>query len=238
LIGFGLACLLTGLSKGGLGGTLGGLITPLLALFLPANVVVGLMLPVLMLGDLFAISMYWRKWDRHHSLLLLFGSLFGVAGGTFFLNRLSPEALRHGLGLIVLVFSLYRWLEPRLVGRLKVQPQPWHGMLAGGVAGFTSTLAHAGGPPVTIYLLTQQLAPTAFVATSALFFTVLNWIKVPSYFLSGMFQWELQLRLAWLLPLVPLGAWLGQRLVQRINRRWFDRIVSFFLLLSGLLLLR
>lgn len=229
---------MTGLSKGGLGGTLGGLITPLLALFLPANVVVGLMLPVLMLGDLFAISMYWRKWDRHHSLLLLLGSLFGVTAGTYFLNRLSPEALRHGLGLIVLIFSLYRWLEPRLLKQLTYQPRPWHGVLAGSVAGFTSTLAHAGGPPVTIYLLTQQLAPAAFVATSALFFTVLNWIKVPSYFFSGMFQWELQLRLAWLLPLVPLGTWLGRHLVQRINRRWFDRMVSFFLLLSGLLLLR
>lgn len=213
------------------------MITPLLALALPANLAVGLMLPVLMLSDLFAVGMHWGRWDRQQVLLLLGGALFGVATGTLFLSNLSPQALRRGLGVIILLFMLYRLLEGWLLKRLHYQPRPWHGLLAGAVAGFASTLAHAGGPPVTIYLLMQHMAPAAFVATSAIFFTVLNWIKVPSYYLSGMFQWDLQLKLAWLLPLVPLGAWVGRRLIHRLDRVFFDRIIIVLLAISGLLLL-
>jgi hypothetical protein len=91
--------------------------------------------------------------------MLILGALIGVALGTWVISNLSPLLLRRGLGVLVLVFLLYRLYEKRILGSLTYQPRRWHGALAGSTAGFTSTLAHAGGPPITIYLLMQDMQP-------------------------------------------------------------------------------
>ena len=75
------------------------------------------------------------------------------------------------------------------------------------------------------------------VATAALFFFVLNWIKVPAYFYAGQFDFNLLGQIAWLLPLLPLSVWGGKWLATKINKVIFDRIILFFLALSGVLLL-
>ncbi|MGB5844308.1 MAG: TSUP family transporter, partial [Anaerolineales bacterium] len=72
-----------GLAKGGLGGTLGALATPLLALVMPADQVIGLILPILMLADIFAVSFHWRRWNSKLVLLLIPGAVVGVTIGTF-----------------------------------------------------------------------------------------------------------------------------------------------------------
>jgi uncharacterized membrane protein YfcA len=119
----------------------------------------------------------------------------------------------------------------------RFDPYLWLGLLAGLLAGFTSTIASAGSPPVIIYLLMLNLPPATFVATSALFFTIINWVKIPSYFSAGILHLDLTLRLAWLLPLIPSGVWVGKHLVHRINRSAFERLVVGFLLISSFLLL-
>jgi uncharacterized membrane protein YfcA len=234
----GLAFFLVGLSKGGLGGTMGFLITPLAALVMPLSQAVGLLLPILMLGDVFTLAAYWGRWERRHVLILLVGGVIGVTLATFILTSVSPVALKRGLGLLVLAFSAYRLFEQRLLKNLAYTARSWHAILAGSVAGFTSTLAHAGGPPITIYLLMQKgLPPDVFIATSALFFALLNWIKVPYYFVAGLFDFRLLLQLVWLMPLTPLGVWVGRKLVTRIDKRLFDRVILGLLLVSGILLL-
>ncbi len=237
LIVIALACFLTGLSKGGLGGIMGAMITPMMALVMPAELAVGLMLPILMLGDAFTILAHWRRWESRLIWRLLLGALVGVTLATYVITNLPSTVLRRGLGAIVLLFVLYRLFERRIRRGLDYASRGWHGLLAGSVAGFTSTLAHAGGPPITIYLLMQDLAPTTFVATSALFITALNWIKVPYYFYAGLFRFDLQVRLIWLAPLVPLGVWAGKRLVQRIDKLWFERMIIVFLSITGLSLI-
>ncbi|MBN2549273.1 MAG: sulfite exporter TauE/SafE family protein [Anaerolineales bacterium] len=232
-----LACLLTGLSKGGLGGTLGALITPLLALVMPLSLAIGLILPILMVGDVFAVAAHWKRWEWRVVWVLLAGALVGVGLGTVFIAGVSPQVLRRTLGALVLLFAIYRLLETRLKKDLHSQPPGWVGILAGAVAGFTSTIASAGGPPVAVYLLMLNMAPTTFVATTALFFTILNWIKVPYYLSAGILKLDLSLQLAWLLPLVPLGVWAGKRLVTHINRLIFERLVLALLLISAFLLL-
>ena len=157
--------------------------------------------------------------------------------GTFILTSVPPLVLRRGLGTLVMIFVVYRIFERRILGALTYQARRWHAVLAGSLAGFISTLAHAGGPPITIYLLMQDLQPAVFVATSVLFFTALNWIKVPYYLYAGLFDFETLLKLVWLAPLVPLGVWLGKRLVERINKTWFERIIIVLLLITGILLL-
>jgi uncharacterized membrane protein YfcA len=232
-----LACFLTGLSKGGLGGMMGALITPMMALVMPVGLAIGLVLPVLMVGDVFAVAAHWRRWDWRVVGILLAGALIGVGLGTMFIASVSPTALRRVLGVLILAFALYRLLEKRLYERLHFQSRPWHGVLAGVAAGFASAIASAGGPPTAIYLLSLNLSPAVFVATSALFFTVINWVKVPYYLSAGILRLDLSWQFAWLLPLTPLGVWMGKRLVQRIDRLWFERLVIVLLLLSSWMLL-
>ncbi len=231
------AFFLTGLSKAGLGGGLGFLITPMLALVMPISKAVGLMLPVLILGDCFTLAAYWRRWEVRHLWVLFAGAVVGVTLATLVLATFPLDVLRKGLGVLVLIFVAYRLLEQRIFKMLTYQVRRWHGLLAGSLAGFTSTLAHAGGPPIVIYLLLQKLAPSTFIATSALFFAVLNWIKVPYYYYAGLFDFKWQLQFIWLLPLLPLGVWMGKRLVNHLNKKAFETVVIALLLVSGLLLL-
>ena len=232
----GLVCFLTGLSKGGLGGTMGFLLTPMLTLAIPMDKAVGLLLPVLMVADIFAVAAYWRGWDIKKIWILLAGAVVGITLATFVLTSFPSEWLRKGLGALSLLFVFYRIFERRIMLALPYAPRNWHGVLAGSLAGFTSTLAHAGGPPITIYLMLQKTPPRTFIATTALFFAVVNWIKVPYYYFGGLFDFGLLLKLIWLAPLVVLGVLLGRWLVNRVDRVLFDRIILVLLFISGVLL--
>lgn len=231
-----LACFLTGLSKGGMGGGLTSLLAPMLSLVMPPSQALGLMLPILMVGDLFAVIAYWRKWDNKMSIGLLSGTPIGVTLGTFVIVGLSALLLRRFLALIVFAFVAYRLFEKRLQANLDYKPRGWHAVFAGAVAGFTSTLAHAGGPPITIYMLLQKTSPQVFVATSAIFFVVLNWIKVPYYANIGLLNLGSLWYLIWMLPIIPFGVWLGKLLVKRIDAAIFEKLITGLLFVTGLLL--
>lgn len=231
-----LVAFLIGLSKGGLGGTAGALATPMMALVLPADKVIGLILPILMLADIFAVALHWRRWNRHLIILLLPGAVLGVTIGTVFITNAPTELLRTLLGIIVLLFASYKIFEKRILRTINYEPRNWHGLLAGTVTGFSSALAHTGGPPVSIYLLMQRVTPAVFIGTSALFFFILNWIKVPYYFYARLFDFEQLRRIAWILPLVPVGVWTGRWLAYRIDRQTFENIIVALLFVNGLLL--
>ncbi|GMQ79001.1 MAG: sulfite exporter TauE/SafE family protein [Anaerolineae bacterium] len=226
-----------GMSKGGLGGTAGALATPLMVLVLPADEVIGLILPVLMVADLFAVALYWGRWNRRLILLLLPGTLIGVTIGTFFITNAPTETLRRLLGVIVLFFALYKLLERRILSRLTYKSHDWHGLVAGIVTGFSSALAHTGGPPVSIYLLMQNVTPAVFIATSALFFMILNWIKVPYYIYADLFDLDRMRQLIWLLPLVPIGAWTGRWVAFKVNRATYENIIIVLLIINSLFLI-
>jgi uncharacterized membrane protein YfcA len=232
----GLAAFLVGLSKGGLGSMIGVFITAMMSLVLPAEKVIGLVLPLLMVGDVFAVVAHWKQWDRGLVLQLIPGALVGVGMATYLLETISGDGLRLALGVIVLLFVVYKLLEGRLLRGFRYRPKRIHGWAAGIVSGITSTLAHGGGPPVSMFLIVQNLRPETFVATAALYFMVLNWIKVPSYALSGLFDWELIRGSIWVLPLLPLGVWVGKRIVLRVERVYFERAILILLGVSGVFL--
>ena len=233
---------LIGLSKGGLGGVIGALATPLMALVLPADEVIGLLLPMLIIADVFALAAHWRRWEWRLVGLLIPGAVLGVTIGTFFITNAPTGTLRVLLAIIVLIFAGYKLIEGRLNRAAgdstnRLWGASGMGLLMGAVAGFSSALAHTGGPPVSIYLLQQKIKPRVFVATSALFFALLNWIKTPYYLYAGLFDFERLLSLAWALPFLPLGVWVGRAFVTRINRPVFERVVTVLLALTAILLL-
>ncbi len=229
--------LLIGLAKGGLGGLIGTLATPLMALVMPPDQVVGLLLPLLMFADLFAVASYWRRWKSRLVLLLLPGALVGVTVGTFFITHTPTRELRISLAIIILIFTLYKVFEKQILKGLTYTGHDWHGLLAGTVGGFSSTLAHAGGPPVGIYLLLQKVDPITFNATSAVFFAILNWIKVPYYFYADLFDFPRLLQVLFLMPIIPLGVGIGRWVAGRINRSVFERVIVVLLFISAVLLL-
>jgi uncharacterized protein len=226
-----------GLSKGGLGGTLGALATPLMALVMPADQAIGLILPILMLADVFAVALHWGHWDRRLVWLLIPGSIVGVTIGTIFITNAPTTTLRTGLGVIVLLFTLYRIFEKPITAKVRYTSRGWHGQMAGTIAGFSSALAHTGGPPVSIYLLMQDVTPRVFIATSALFFMILNWIKVPYYFYADLFDFNLLWQVKWSLLLVPMGAWLGRWIGDRLPKQTFETVIVLLLGITGLLLI-
>ena len=232
-----LVILLIGLSKGGLGGALGMMATPLMALVMPADQVLGLVLPLLIIADVFAVTWLWRMWDARALRLLLPSGVAGVMIGTFVITNAPTGLLQTILGVIVLVFALYKLFEGRIMRGMHYRPRPWHGVLAGITSGLASSLAHTGSPPISVYLLLLEVPPLIFAGTSAIFFAAVNWVKVPFYFYAGLFDWALFLQALWLTPLLPLSVWLGKWGAARMDPRRYERVITWLLVLTGLLLI-
>ena len=226
-----------GLAKGGFGGTIGALATPLMALVLPNEPVIGTILPMLIFADIFAVTAHWRSWNMRLILLLLPGAVIGVTIGTWLITNAPTAALRTALGVIVLLFVLYKLFEKRIMAAMAYEPRDWHGIIAGGITGFSSSLAHIGGPPVSIYLLLQNLTPAVFLGTSALFFMILNWVKVPYYIYADLFDLQRIWQIAWLVPLIPAGVYSGKWAASRVDKATFDWIIVAMLAVTGIFLL-
>jgi hypothetical protein len=228
---------LVGPAKGGGGASLAALSVPFVGLVLPIDDVIGMMLPVLMLADLLAIGVHWRKWNSRLVLLLIPTAIVGVTIGTFFLTNAPISLIRTVIGVIILLFAFYKLFEKSIFKKLTYTPRNWHGLLAGLVGGFTSSVAHTGGPPIAIYLLMQNLQPRVFAATLAFFFFILNYIKVPFYYFADVFNFDLLRQFLWLLLFVPLGVWVGKWLVVRVSKQLFDYIILSFLIITAFLLI-
>jgi uncharacterized membrane protein YfcA len=233
----GLVAFLVGLSKGGLGGSLGALATPLMALVLPAEPVIGLVLPILMFADIFAVALHWGHWKRRLILMLIPGAIIGVTVGTYLITSAPTGTLRRALGVIVLLFVVYKVFEKRILKAITYESRVWQGVLAGTITGFSSSLAHIGGPPVSIYLLLEDVTPRVFIATSALFFFILNWIKVPYYIYADLFNLHRLWQIAFLMPLVPVGVWVGKWAANKVDKDTFDKIIVVLLAITAVILL-
>lgn len=228
--------LLIGLSKGGMGAVLAVLATPLLSQVMPVQNAISLALPMLIIADVFALRAFWNKWNMYYIKLLLPTSVIGILIGTYLLANLSDDVLRRILGLFVLIFVVYKLFGDRLT-KLEYQPRAWHGILAGGVAGTGSAVANVGGPPFTVYLLLQKLDPLTFVGTTTLYFALVNLIKLPPLIAAGIMNWNVLLGTLWALPILPIGVWVGRKIIHKINQHNFELIMLIALTITALYLL-
>lgn len=228
------AILCTGISKGGLGAGAGLMATPLLALVVPPAQAAAVMLPILCTMDLFGVGAYRKRFDRANIRIMVPGAVVGIVVGALSFQYMNEHALRLLLGCIAIGFTTRHWLNQR--GGAERPPAPRHagkGAFWAGVSGFTSTIAHAGGPPVAVYLLPQRLDKTVFVATTVMFFFAVNYIKLIPYTIIGQFSGENLATSAALLPLAPAGMMLGIWLHKRISGTWFYRVVYVLVFLTG-----
>jgi uncharacterized protein len=231
------AILFIGISKAGFGGGVGAVATPLLALTISVADAAAILLPILIIADIFSLRHYHSSFDRQSILLLLPGAVFGIVVGSIFFGYFSDNEriLRMGLGIISLLFVTYQVTRALIQGQLvKSRPPAAAGVALGAVAGFTSTLAHAGGPPATIYLLPQQLPRHIFVGTSVVFFALVNVIKLVPYGILGLLRVGNITTILLLAPLTYVGVWLGIYLNRRFSDVWFNRLIYALLVWTGL----
>lgn len=234
---FGLpAVLLTGLSKGGFGGALGGIAVPLLALGLAPTQAAAVMLPILCVADLVGLRAYYGKWDLANLRIMLPGALVGVLIGSLTFELLNERVIGLLIGGIAVAFVLANLLRPA-APRPGLPPPKGKGTLLSTLAGFTSFVAHAGGPPIMMHLLPQQLDKVRYVATINVFFLLTNAVKLVPYAWLGQFSQDNLLISLSLAPFVPLGVWAGLWLQDKVNHLWFYRTARAGMLLAGIQLL-
>jgi len=228
-----LAVILLGLAKGGLAGV-GALATPIVALVLPPTLAAALLLPILIVQDVVSVWSFRKTWDGWIIGWMLPGAAVGIAAGYFLAEQVDEPKLMAALGAITLAFGLYRlWVERG--GRVVAASSSpgWVGSLFGVATGFTSQIAHAGGPPFQMWVTPRRLPHLVFVGTSSVLFAAINWIKVPAYIALGAFPREVLVAAALLMPLAIVSTLLTVRWLKRIDGARFYVIIYLLMVVLG-----
>ena len=229
------AVILLGLAKGGFSG-LGVIAVPLMALAVSPVLAASITLPILIVQDVVSVWAFRKTWDKRVLAVMLPSAALGIGLGYSLAAFVKPGAVELAVGAISVVFALMRlWAERATAVPKPARPEglPWRGVLAGVVAGFTSQIAHAGGPPFQIYVMPKNLPRDVFIGTSAIFFAVVNWMKVPAYWALGQFTREAMATAAALLPLAIVSTYAGVWLVRRVPAANFYRLVYALLIVVG-----
>jgi uncharacterized membrane protein YfcA len=229
------AVLMMGLSKSGFGAGFGALAVPLMALAVPVPQAAAVMLPLLAIMDALGLAAFMRQFDRPLIRLLLPAGLLGTVVGTLLFGVLSAKAVAGIVGGITLAFVAVRVLWPP---RPDAPPPPrWLGFLLGTTSGFTSFVAHAGGPPVSFCVVPLRLPPITFTATMAVFFAAVNTSKWLPYAWLGLIDTANMLTALALAPVAPIGVWLGVKFVRRVPQALFYRLFNVSMVATGAKLL-
>lgn len=230
------AVLIVGFSKAGVGGGLGIMAVPMMALVVSPVQAAGVLMPLLLFMDIFTLRAYWGVFDRRNLMIMLPGSLAGVVIGGLVFGYMNDDVIRIIVGAVAILFTLYRWIGPRLMNRAADHVSPPHrgyGTFWAGVGGFTSVVAHGGSPPVHIYLLPQKLEKQIFVGTTVALFALVDVMKLPAYAMLGTLD-AINLGTALILaPVAPLGIWLGITFQKRLPEVIFYRICFTLIFLTG-----
>jgi uncharacterized membrane protein YfcA len=228
------AVIFAGISKGGFGSGAAFAATPFLALILEPGAAVGLMLPLLMVMDVAALRAFWKEWDWACAKGLVLGSVPGIILGAVFFKFTDPDVFRFLIGAVAIAFVLFQIAKKRRWIEDAAQPMSdLAGNVAGAVAGFTSFISHAGGPPAAIFLLSRGLTKTSFQATTVITFWWINMLKVVPYGYLGIFTRDTLYAGLLLMPFAFVGVAVGVYLHRQVSERLFFGLTHAFLLFTG-----
>lgn len=222
-----LGVILTGISKSGFAGGAGVLAVPLMALVVPLPAATVIMLPVLLFMDVRIIHIYRRHASRETLRRIVPAALVGIALGGLVMGMLSAPLLELMTGAISILFASWQSISDSL---RRFQKAGW---FWGTVSGLTSTLIHAGGPPINVYFLGREMPKLQWLGTAAVLFGMMNLVKVVPFSLNGFWRMDLLLISALMLPAAWAGAQLGHHIQKRFDGQTFTRICQVLLLLSG-----
>jgi uncharacterized membrane protein YfcA len=233
------AMIVLGLSKGGFA-SLGILTVPIMALAISPVQAAGIVLPILILSDIIALVSYRGAFDLTTLKIILPAATVGVGIGWATAAWVTEDHIRLIVGLIAVLFALNYWFRHRM------KPEPHgqnvaKGSFWGTIAGFTSFVSHAGGPPYQLYTVPLRLEPRIYAGTTVILFAAINVIKLPPYFFLGQFDSANLTTSAILLPIsIPatlLGVWLVKRFEAKAFYAWIYAslfVVGVYLMIEGL----
>lgn len=214
-----------GLTKTGIPG-LGILVVSLMASVFPARVSTGIVLPMLMFADVFAVGYYRRQAVWSHLLRVMPWTACGVVLGYLLLGTVNDQQLKPFIGIIVLVMLGVNWWWERKSEKVSIPTRWWFAAGIGVIAGVTTMMANAAGSFIVIYLLAIRLPKTEFIGTGAWYYLVLNWFKVPFSLSLGLIDSQsLQFDLI-LFPAVAIGALSGIIILKHVSEKRFTVILE------------
>jgi hypothetical protein len=225
------AVLLMGISKSGFGAGFGSLAVPMMALAIPVPQAAAVFMPILFAMDLMGLAAFRRHFDWPLVRFLVPLGLVGTVVGALSFRYLDSRTVAGIVGVFTLLFLAQRLAFPPRPD--SPHPPKWAGALLTVTSGFTSFVSHAGGPPVNAYVIPMRLAPLTFTATMAAFFFVVNLSKWVPYAWLGLLDLRNMATSLALLPLAPVGVWIGVRLAHRIQPQLFYRLIYLGMLLTG-----
>ena len=224
------AVLLSGLGKGGLGNALGVMAVPLMALVISPVQAAAIMLPLLLVMDALAIWGWRQHVDWQIMRIIIVPGLLGVLLGVVVFYQLPENAIRCLIGLIAILFCWHQWFSSCTK---RFRANPVKGVFWATVSGFTSFGVHAGGAPLSVYLLPLGLDKKVLAGTMAVFFGIINLAKIPAYGGLGQLTRDNLFLSLTLLPLCPLGVAAGMQLVHKIREDVFYRFLYIGLFITG-----
>ncbi len=229
------AVLLLGIAKSGFGVGFGSLATPLMAMAVPVPQAAAIMMPLLLVMDLLGLAALVKHCDWTLVRRLLPFGLVGTVIGTATFGALPVGVVAGIVGALTLAFLAIRVGFPP---KADAPPPPhWVGRVLATTSGFTSFVAHAGGPPIGFYVLPLKLPPLVFTGTMAVFFAAINLSKWLPYAWLGLFDLRNLATSLVLMPLAPLGVWIGVRLASRMKPALFYRLLHLGMFCAGAKLL-
>ncbi|MGV3728718.1 sulfite exporter TauE/SafE family protein [Hydrogenophaga sp.] len=229
------AVLLLGISKSGFGAGFGSLAVPMMAMAVAVPQAAAILMPVLLLMDVLGMAAFRKNVDRRLLLFLLPAGLLGIVVGALLFKLLDARVVAGIVGGFTLAFLAQRLLFPP---RPDSPPPPrWVGALLTVTSGFTSFVAHAGGPPLNAYVIPLRMAPAVFTGTLAFFFFFINMAKWVPYAWLGLLDLRNMATSLALLPFAPMGVWVGVRIAKRIKPALFYRLIYTGMFLTGCKLL-
>lgn len=198
----------------------------------------GIVLPMLIAGDVMAMWMYGKHADWQYVRKMMPPALLGVVAAWWMMDRIEERYYRPLIGAIILLLSSLQiarmlresWLE-------RVPHAPWFAWCMGGLVGITTMLANAAGPVYGLFLLAIGLPKQAFVGTAAWFFLLLNIAKIPFSWNLGLIRTDTLAVNLVLMPVILVGLVVGRAILHRIPQRAFDLVILAFSAVAALLML-
>jgi len=231
--------------KNGVGVGAGIFMLPFLSLVLPAKFALGLGAPIMLVSDIAGVVYYWKEWNKKELHLLLFPAFLGVILGASMIKAIPNELFRFWVGIFAAAFSVYHLFRLKFPKHEETDrwaiwitnPNKFLTVLFGFLGGLASSVIHAGGLVMSVYLIQSSRDKRAFVGTFVLFFAITNFLKVIAYLRIEILTGEIVLLVAGISPLIILGGFVGNVLNKRVSQKAFMVIVLAVILVIGITLL-
>ena len=226
------AIILYGIAKSGLGGSMTLISIPLMTIVMPLGQALAIVLPILILSDTVAVYKFRKNFDAETLKLLVPGAAVGIIIGSMTFTFFSESLLKFIIGLMGFMFAGHYFLF-KLKNIIPLKKSIFKGGICSIISGFTSFCVHAGGTPLSVYLLPLRMKKEVYVGTRVIFFSCINLIKFPFYINLSIVTIDSIKQSLLLFPLAVLGIGIGYQILKVIKETAFYNFIYILILFSS-----